>query len=393
MNVLNYVKLVSLALLIGTTLIAQHQGPGKFGPRFDIEMMKTTLNLSEEQENQLQAIKEKYETEREALLETALEDRMEQRAAMQALMLAQKEEIEAVLTEEQLKIMEETRAAKREEMRNKWQNVDRKALRAALKEHHEKQVKPIMGEQRLKLEAKISAEDKASIAELRSLFGALKKGRDFKMMDHPKEGETRREREQQRLEKREAFRAEHQEQFDQLKGLVQKYRPDIELLLEEVAAEMKEIEASRKEILEQYLPAGLEKGRRHRHRNGNGERAGRHQEFVLNKKYVGFLLMDPLAEAVNPEAGSTVALTEVSIFPNPATSFNTIKYVVKTAGQIRIELHREDGNSIKVVVDAYRDAGEYTEQVDLSMLQDGAYYYSVVDQNGISTRAVIISKQ
>jgi hypothetical protein len=372
-----------LAVFFSATLFAQHPGHGKHRG-LDVERLKSEINLTDEQVNQIESIQAKYKTELEKLRAEEGEDRMAKREAMKSLMKAQKEEISAVLTEEQKAALK----AKKEQMRERFENVDHEAMRAEIKAYHKENVQPVMLAQRQKLEEKITAEDKATIAELRKVSAERRKmheGRKHhKRGMHGEDGVKRERKPRPEMEGKEGS-------FKQLKGLVEKYDADITALMEEIESERETWKAANKAIREKYMPkpeGEVKKGHGH---HGKKMKHRKHHSGMAGKAH--FLLMDPEGEVEIPETQAQGALTEVNIFPNPATTRNTINFEVKKAGQIRIELHNEAGNTLKVIVDGYREVGQYSEEVDLSNVKDGAYYYSIMDQQGVTTKAVIVSKQ
>lgn len=373
-----------LAVFFSVSLFAQHRGHGKHRG-LDVERLKSEINLTDEQVNQIESIQAKYKTEFEKLRGEEGEDRMAKRDAMKTLMKAQKEEISAVLTEEQKAALK----AKKEQMRERFENVDHEAMKAEIKAYHEENVKPVMLAQRQKLEEKITAEDKATIAELRKLSAQRKKmheGRKHRKRGmHKGDGEKRTRKQGPKMEGKE-------DSYKQLKGLVEKYDTEITALMEEIESERETWKEANKAIREKYMPQPEGEVKEGHERHGKKMKHRKHHSGRAGKAH--FLLMDPNGESeAMPETQMQGALTEVSIFPNPATTRNTINFEVKKAGQIRIELHNEAGNTLKVIVDGYREVGQYSEEVDLSNVKDGAYYYSIMDQQGISTKAVIISKQ
>lgn len=397
MKVIKYIKLISLALVLftATNILAQHHGPGKRGG-FDLEALKAAVNLTETQETEIKAIREKYRNEMKTLRETEMDDRTEKRTAMQELMKAQREAIQNVLTEEQKATLKAKKEAQQAERKQHWEQ--KKAMLKEMKAYHEQNVKPVMLTQRAKLETKISVEDKATIAQLRTEVEKHKKEMQAKKMDGFMKGRKGVEG-RHRGHGKEMGERQRPAHFETIKGLVEKYGEDIDALFAEVEPQAAEWKEATKAIKEKYAiekpnrPEGAEKrGERFKGKRGHGKKhAGAHMHKM---KKGAFLLLDPAStDASIPELEAPGALTEVSVFPNPATTVNTVKYTVKEAGQVRIELHSEDGNTIKVVVDGYMAAGDYTEQVDLSNLIDGAYYYTIIDQQGISTKTVVVAKQ
>ena len=395
MKLPNHIKMTCffIAMLLGTSLLAQHHRGGK-RMGMDLERLKTQLELTDDQEAQLMAIEKKYEAKMQALLEVDMQDEEEAMDAMHALRKAKRAEVKEVFTEEQLATLKANKEAHKEKM--KEMREARKVAREEMKAYQKENIKPVMLEQRAKLDTKISEEDQATIATLRVEMKQRKARMEKKMDDFMKGEKADKTARGKRGKGKGKGAHKNSEHRETIKALVEKYQNDIQSLLAEIEPQQKVWKAEMKAIHDKHMPEdpnmqdGMHRGRKYgplHEMEGKGER---HKM----RKMAHFLLLDPNnpEETVLPEQ-TQGALTEVRIFPNPATTQNTITYTVMTAGQVRIELHSEDGNSLKVIVDAYREAGEYTEQVDLSNLLDGAYYYSILDQQGITTKAVIVSRQ
>lgn len=77
------------------------------------------LNLTEEQQQQWDAIKAKYKAEREQEREAREKERQEAREKVRESRTSQQAELEAILTPEQLEVMKAFRAKRQEELRER----------------------------------------------------------------------------------------------------------------------------------------------------------------------------------------------------------------------------------------------------------------------------------
>lgn len=394
-------KMIQGAILAGILLMVQNvqaqRGQHHRGEQM-LEKMKTELNLTAEQETQITAIQEKYQPQIEALKTQEFEDRSEKRAAFGELMKAQKTEVNQVLTEEQQAIMKEKRGHhKPHHRRHKGKN---KAMEQEMKAYKEANIHPVLLKQRAKLEQDISPEDKATIAELRIAFNEMKAEREAgrKSFSKDKKGDDKDGNREEMKAKREALKAKYQPQSETLKALQEKYDTQIEALHQEIKPQQEQWKKDMHEIhkkhaaqdknVEENAPSKDKKG----HRKGHGKKhhKGKMGHHKMGKKH--FLLLDP-NEAPAPASAATQALTTLKAFPNPAINNNTLTYEVTEATRIKIALTDESGNVIKVLVNEFKEVGEYRMDVDLSNLKNGAYYYTVTDNGGISTQKVIVNSK
>lgn len=387
MNVMK--KMISAVMLIAVLLLvqnaeAQHRAHHK-GEQM-LEKMKTELQLTAEQETQVKAIQEKYQVEMEDLKTQDFEDKMERRTAFRTLVKAQKEEISQILTEEQKAIARKKRGERREH--HQARKGERKELRQALKTYKETNIHPVILAQRAKLEQDISAEDKATIADLRLVFEQLKteKVAHKQAFSKDKKGDrpNRQEMMTQRKAKKEAIKEQYQEEFEMLKALNEKYSAQIDALHQEIEPQKevwkKEMEAIKAEYEIEEKNAIQKRG---------------HQKHSMKHKGMGgkkhFILLDP-NERSHSTAINTQASTSLKSYPNPAINSSTLAYTVTNANRIKITLTDESGNVLKVLVNEYKKEGDYQMEVDLSDLKNGAYYYTVTDDGGISSTKVVVSK-
>lgn len=62
-------------------------------------------------------------------------------------------------------------------------------------------------------------------------------------------------------------------------------------------------------------------------------------------------------------------------YPNPACEVTNIDFSICEAGRVNLSLCNLSGNVLSVICDGWRDAGEYSECVDLSELPSGVYLF------------------
>ncbi len=363
-----------------------------------IEKFKADLNLSTEQEEAIEKIREKYRTERESLKNKTTEDRHVMHEKMQGLTKAQSEEIENVLTAEQQKTLEEKLEGTHEERfeRRQQHQKQRKALHKKAKKYHNENITPVMLEQRAKLEEKISIEDKAKLEELRPIFSNLHERR-IKKHDELSKFEK-----PMKKEERQAFHEEHKKsmeqykpQMDLLHELVDKYEDDINVLLAELEEDRKVWREDMRELHDEHIDKNKkerhEKRRRHHSEEGkpHHEHGGMHIEGKKMRKG-HFLLLDPNAEASEMELTNNIK--SVSINPNPSINSNTVIYELAESGKVRLELRGKSGTLINVLFEGNKEAGSFVQEVDLSNQKSGVYYISLISGKEVISKKFVVAK-
>ncbi len=387
----NLMKGITLMLLLGLTVsvFAQHRGHrGPHGGNL-IEKFKADLNLTPEQEVQITELQAKQKAAMQNLKDTDYEDPTDRREAMHELMKEHKAALAEILTDEQEAILKEKMQEMHQARKERMGKVDHKALRQEMKQYREENMMPTLRAQRAKLETKISTEDKKAIADLRAKFEqahaerkAMKK--EMKKEDGPRSFDK---------EKIKGFKEEHKAEREQVKALVEKYQDDIDALMEEIAPQREQWQQDMKAIGEKYRPEAPEgekvEGKKGKGKRGHGDH---HRLGHKGMKSAHFLLMNPDAPAEAPATDTGQAWTKVTTYPNPAVSSNQMDYSVVKAGQIRIELHNDSGNLVQVLLNEYKQPGDYTLNVDLGSFRSGSYYLIVKDEGGVSSQKVVVAK-
>jgi len=232
---------------------------------------------------------------------------------MHELKEALRAELEAVLTDEQEATLKEKMEADRAERKAMWDKVDKEGLKSEMKAYHEENILPVMRAQRAKLEPQISADDKATIAELRTTFAAIKAQHQKSRMQEdgpPHKGQFK------------GFREAHKAEIETLNDLVQKYQEPIQALFAEVEDQQKEWKEGKRAIMEKYMPERPDRGERLERGQGHHKgRKGSHGPKGEMKHMGRFLLLDINA------APTTTTPENISIsmknLPNPTSGINT----------------------------------------------------------------------
>ncbi|MEM6316972.1 MAG: hypothetical protein AAF960_04840 [Bacteroidota bacterium] len=264
-------KVAALALFLITltvqTVFAQREARFKGRAVGISEQVLEKLDLSDDQKIELEALKNGFKTKMQTIRNTEFETTEDKRAAVKRLREEQKSAFETILTEQQQSQLATIRANQKEERK-----ANREELKTALENYRTANVRPVLLAQRAKLETQISEEDRATLAELRPIFATKKAERKAARMEGKKE-------------KRPSEVKGTDEDRKTLKGLVEKYKANIESLLAEIAPQQQKWRAEQKAIIDANRPEGSKNRRPKKDRKEKSERQ------VIKKG--AFLLLDP----------------------------------------------------------------------------------------------------
>jgi len=400
------------AIAFTAPTFAQHKGHRGERGHGGMKHLIETLNLSDTQKAQAKELRETYRTKMEALDEKD-SDRYTKREQMHQLREEQEAAFKKILTAEQVAALDTKKAekkAKREAYRNKMKSVDKSAMKDEMKAYKDENIKPVLLEQRKKLEPQISATDQAEIAELRVAMKAAKA--EIKAVKGKYKG-TRGEGKRGGDKGRKAVHSikdKYAEKYEAAKALADKYDTQITTLLGEVKDEKGQWEGDMKGIKDKYFGDIKEELGRDRHKGKNGEKAGRKEKRDHEGKgqkgsrhegkrghhrgkndKVAFLLMDVNKAEKKAERKSRRA-QGIKVFPNPSATNNTLQYTVNQSGNVKIELHDRSGNIVRTITNAYKTAGDYTEIVDLNGLKNIVYFYVITDAEGTRSKKFMVKK-
>jgi len=255
----------------------------------------------------------------------------------------------------------------------------KRELRAETQAYVQKNVLPVMQEQRLKLEKELSSADKKQIRELRSRMAAARKQMDsfreeFKNQRHSgTNGLTEVQREQMQR-----HHAEMKSIITEAHMLAQKYKPDIQDLYTEIATPLETWKTDLRTLQQKQADENF-KFKEHKRFAHRGPSHRFMNEYL---RPVNFLLWDvkkPISEM------ETSLDTGNKVFPNPASNTSTLEYINKKAGPVSVELLDEQGQVIRKVANHTQTPGTYTLNTDLNNLKSGVYFYKITTSTGTET--------
>lgn len=372
--------------------------------------MMQALDLTDAQKEQAKSIREAYHPKFEAIRNQET-DRDVAHEKMKALRAEQEAAFKKILTAEQVTKLDAHKAereARKEAYKNKIKNVDKSAMKDEMKTYKDQNIKPILLEQRKKLEPQISAADQAEIKELRVAMKAAKQ--EIKAVKEKykstSEGMPKGDRKDNAVHSEiKAIKDKYADKHDAALAIAEKYDTQITALFNEIESERTEWKEDMKGIKDNYFGDIREEfGKDHRKgkdgekagRKGKGEHEGRGHKGRRghhrgDKDKVAFLLMDVNKSEKKADRKGKKA-QGMKVFPNPSATNNTLQYTVNQAGNVRIELHDRSGNVVRTITDSYKTSGDYTETINLDGLKGIVYYYVITDAEGTRSQKFMIRK-
>ena len=402
------------ALLIAAaqiSLVAQRGGHG-----FPIEKMKDTLELTQDQVKQLELIRAESMELMQALRQDESLSRDSLRVKMRELHAASRQKTEDVLTADQrsrLAQMRQERAPGFERKGSDTGNFRKEGLkdrrnrmkegRAEARAYREEHILPVMLGQRAKLEEMLSVADKEKIASLRISMEKQREEMRLQRQSMRKQGEM--PDKDAMKEMREAHR--NSEEMQEAQALAEKYKEEIQGLLDEVKEQRDKWRSDIREIMKPGSDErpGKHGDRRHpsargkqgvKHHGDRGERPSMDERKAMraNSEHVRFLLLDQNNTTGRTGAGPGAGpISGVEVFPNPATNVVNLSFNLKFAVRARIELRDESGNLVKDI--PYQDfkEGEVSARIDLEGVPTGVYSIAILPVRGRQQVArVVVNK-
>ncbi|MBX2844005.1 MAG: T9SS type A sorting domain-containing protein [Flammeovirgaceae bacterium] len=280
---------------------------------------------------------------------------------------------------------------------------DRKALKEELKAYFDENIKPVLKEKRAKLELELSAAEKDIIESIRSQIKAdkekMRKVREKRSTENLTEAQLIERRELMKehrkfMNKAWAIVENHETTFDEIMlDLAQNrktWQEDIQAIMEKHKGDMDEIKERRKEEERENGNGHRGKGRKGGKRFGGMQGGGlSHKMMMIEKSDVMFLLWDGESDFMEKRGERDKSNQDVLIFPNPGTSSTQIEYAIETAGNVAITIHNKQGELVKSIINEEKPAGTYTQNLDISDLESGLYFYKINSADGMVTKRFI----
>lgn len=283
--------------------------------------------------------------------------------------------------------------------------ANKQALRAEMKAYLDAEVKPVVNQQREKLNTYLSRREKKEVEAIRTELKDLSiRSREFrKNVRESSKGPNSLTEEQKRTSR--GFAKEKRALNTRAWAIVDAHEEEIATLIEELEPHMDTWRTEMRTLMQKNMPerkgnredrikGSSRKGTDMRGHMGKGRggrgfgpgRGTRGMNWRQIKSPVGFLLWDNNNDFAQEDPPS------LSVFPNPTAASNTLKFTLTESGPITVNILNDRGILIKTLLQESREAGTYTEKFDLSELEKGLYLYQIKTSAGINTQKLIIEK-
>jgi hypothetical protein len=280
-------------------------------------------------------------------------------------------------------------AGQNDDHKDKGKRRHNKELRQEIKAYIDKNVYPVLLEQRSKLESKITLQDRQKLEELRKQLATLQEQTKSFQKNLPK---NRKEEmtDEQRTQRKE-FHSQKKAIMQSSKEIAKNYQADIDQVLSPIQAQKEQWKQDIKAICEKYSTQNPDTTHKHKHGHRHKEFKKMAKEQFKEMKPAMFLLMESAGNQAITTIPTEIEKNEDSkVFPNPSATQTTIEFKVKEAGNVQIVLIDAQGNVLKSILNENKEKGTYKQSIDLSGLRQGTYFYKISMPNKTETNKIVV---
>jgi hypothetical protein len=103
---------------------------------------------------------------------------------------------------------------------------------------------------------------------------------------------------------------------------------------------------------------------------------------------------NPASEFLSTEELSQVPLVFnlMQNYPNPFNPSTTIRFVIREASHVSLKLYDLSGKEVAVLVDEFKNSGEYSANFTAKGLSSGVYFYRLENGSNVITRKMLLLK-
>jgi len=352
------------------TMAKQHTG-----------FLKENLDLTNDQVKKIEAIGNDAATKMQSIRRNGEYNRDEMYAAIKKIRDEKHEQIKAILSKDQI--------AKFDKFKSQYRGMRAKQIGDFAMRGPDRMgnCNPELIEKRMEFDQKLSNEEKAVIADFRERLSEIMDDLIEQRMEQRADCEGKPDGK---------MRAEMEKEFEPLLAIAENHKSE----LEDIAKYQLEKRRENRNIGNCTGRGGQGFGKGNG-RNGRGQGMGRGQgqgrgrgNGMRNRDDRGhmfavhFLLLD----AENTSDNSQLTNRTMEVMPNPSNSNNTLKYEVVTSGKVKIEILDKEGFIVKTILDATKEAGTYSLNVNVSDLDKNLYFYKITDNAGTQSVKFIVAR-
>jgi hypothetical protein len=261
------------------------------------------------------------------------------------------------------------------------QNTQNLPDRTARRAYYQTNVLPAVRQQRQKLDAQLSTDDKALLATYRiQLRDVHQRGQALRQsLRAATPGAPRPELTEAQRQQLQQLRTEGHAIMTNVAQLAQKYQAPISQLVQELQPRQQKWTADLQAIAAKNTPA--DQPQRPGHPASHGPRGA----LSGLTRPVRFLLLDPTAPAPAEPAGLSS-----TAFPNPAVGAMQLEYTVKKAGPVTVEVLDGRGTVLRTVMQGQpQEKGAHTVTANVGELPAGTYFYKISTRTGVETKRFV----
>jgi hypothetical protein len=338
------VMIIALFLLaIPIHMLMAQDTEARMGHRHDPGHRLLCLDLSEEQQEAIQGNRDEFRQAKDNLIEASDLKPGEYREQMRALRERFEEELEEILTEEQVEILHRHKPMR---------SMPGFKMQGFNKESH-----ALILEKRREFDQVLSNQEKEIINELRA---ELRKLRNERRQANP---ERMRDSRAQRV-----WTEKMHKRMCALDPIIENHRDELDAIRETMPSEARPRPEMHRGV---------------RHREGSGRRG--EDRFSEDRH---FLLLDPDRKSGGILEAYTGDSENIKLYPNPVEELLNINFETKSKGSVTIELLNKEGVVLELVDESYRDSGKHSILLDVSQLKSGEIHFIRIT----STKDSIIGK-
>ncbi len=338
------------------------------------EFMKEHLDLTDDQAKKVEAIGLDFAKKMQALRKSSNNDKEKMHAEFEKLRDEKHEEIKSILDQDQIKKFDEFKSL----------HTGMRGPHGGKKGMHGPGnmgiCDPVLLEKRQAFDRELNKEEKAVISDFRSKLPEIMEEIHERWIDQKDECDGK---------PKGLMRAEMVKEFAPILDIAEKHKGELESIGKDHFQKKKQTMKDG-ECRGSHGQNGFGKGHGHKEKGkGHGRGHGMMNKEDIGKMFsIHFLLMDTDEAASVGQSHDRI----LEVMPNPSNSSNTLNYEVLSSGKVKIDVLNKDGFIVKTILDATKEAGEYSLNVNVSDLEQNLYFYRITDRAGTQSVKFIVAR-